>query len=71
MPDVTKYRPRLFVNSALMQGTVSLTWDETDPNRVEFTKKLTGGGNLTEDDLRAYVAAPSDNSDEGSSKKLI
>ncbi|KAF6211542.1 hypothetical protein GE061_012055 [Apolygus lucorum] len=64
MPDITKYKPRLFVNSALQQGTVRLTWDETDLNRVEFTKKLAGGEKINDDDLQAYIAASSDSDEE-------
>uniref|UniRef100_A0A0A9XFR9 ESF1 RRM domain-containing protein n=1 Tax=Lygus hesperus TaxID=30085 RepID=A0A0A9XFR9_LYGHE len=68
MPDITKYKPRLFVNSALQQGTVRLTWDETDLNRVEFTKKLAGGEKINDDDLQAYIAASSDSSEDDKSE---
>ena len=32
MPDVSHYEPRIFMNSALQQAQVHLTWDETNPD---------------------------------------
>ncbi|XP_024085180.1 ESF1 homolog [Cimex lectularius] len=62
LPDLMKYKPRLFANTALQQGKVGLTWDETDPDRIEFNKKVVSG-ELKDDDLQAYIAASSDSDD--------
>lgn len=64
LPDLKKYKPRLFVNTALQQGKVDLTWDETDPNRIEFSKKLLAGEEVDEDDLQAFVANSSSSNEE-------
>ena len=40
MPDVSQYEPRLFLTSALQQAEVHLTWDETDPSRMQTMQKL-------------------------------
>ena len=40
MPDVSQYEPRMFLTSALQQAEVHLTWDETDPSRMQTMQKL-------------------------------
>jgi hypothetical protein len=40
MPDASQYEPRLFLTSALQQAEVHLTWDETDPSRMQTMQKL-------------------------------
>ena len=40
MPDAAQYEPRLFLTSALQQAVVHLTWDETDPSRMQTMQKL-------------------------------
>lgn len=40
LPDVAQYEPRIFMNSALQQADVHLTWDETDPSRMQTMQKL-------------------------------
>uniref|UniRef100_A0A023F0N8 Uncharacterized protein n=2 Tax=Triatoma infestans TaxID=30076 RepID=A0A023F0N8_TRIIF len=64
LPDVTKYKPRLFENSALRQGKVALTWDETDPCRIEFNKRL-ASGEINDEDINNYIAGSSEESEEG------
>jgi len=67
LPD--KYEPRFFTTTALQQAKVELTWDETNPDRLEMAQKLSSGKieDLTEKDLQNYLAGSSseeDNSDE-------
>ena len=38
-PDPEHYQPKLFMTTALQQGKVDLTWDETDPARLAAMKK--------------------------------
>ncbi|XP_017476034.1 PREDICTED: pre-rRNA-processing protein ESF1-like, partial [Rhagoletis zephyria] len=58
MPDQASYQAPNFVNSALQQSHVTLTWDETDHRRkTAFDKAFEKEGN--EDDLKAYLATSS------------
>ncbi|CAL7943060.1 unnamed protein product [Xylocopa violacea] len=69
LPEFTKYKPRQFTTTALQQVKVQLTWDETNPERVELAQKL-NSGNLDEidkNDLQAYLAT--DSSDDESGKE--
>lgn len=59
LPDLKKYKPRLFINSALQQGKVDLTWDETDPNRIDFTRKVLAGEDVDENEVQAFLASSS------------
>ncbi|CAG9840016.1 unnamed protein product [Diabrotica balteata] len=67
LPEVNKYQPRFFTTTALQQAKVDLTWDETDPNRIEVTEKLSSGklDDLSQKDLQNYLASSSgeENSD--------
>ena len=49
----------------MKQGKVNLTWDETDPNRLNFMKKAFDADDDVEldDDLKAYLANSSDDDD--------
>jgi hypothetical protein len=38
--DLDKYEPQLFINTALQQGKVHCTWDETDPQREKVMDKV-------------------------------
>ncbi|XP_041979011.1 ESF1 homolog [Aricia agestis] len=65
LPDLKKYKPRLFTTTALQQAKVDLTWDTTNPNRTEAIRDaLTGNIN---DDLNEYLASSSE--DEASEKE--
>ncbi|XP_076752276.1 ESF1 homolog [Xylocopa sonorina] len=69
LPEFTKYKPRQFTTTALQQVKVQLTWDETNPERMELAQKL-NSGNLDEidkSDLQAYLAT--DSSDDESAKE--
>lgn len=59
VPDMTKYKPRFFTTTALQQAKVELTWDETNPKRVEIAKKLSDGkvDDVTDADLETYLAS--------------
>ncbi|GLV37118.1 uncharacterized protein CBL_02052 [Carabus blaptoides fortunei] len=64
MPE--KYQPRFFTTTALQQAKVELTWDETNPERLEIAKKLSDGkvDDVTETDLQAYLASSSGEENE-------
>nr|CAH7749676.1 unnamed protein product [Callosobruchus chinensis] len=61
LPELNKYQPRFFANTALQQAKVNLTWDETNPDRVEVVEKLTSGkiDDISEGDLQNYLASSS------------
>lgn len=61
LPELNKYQPRFFTTTALQQAKVELTWDETNPNRIEIAKKLSDGkiDDVTDADLQAYLASSS------------
>ncbi|CAH1638128.1 unnamed protein product [Spodoptera littoralis] len=63
LPDLTKYRPRLFTTTALQQAKVELTWDATNPNRAE-TIKCALDGKIDDLDLKDYLASSSESEDE-------
>ncbi|CAG9858356.1 unnamed protein product [Phyllotreta striolata] len=69
LPEVNKYQPRFFTNTALQQAKVDLTWDETDPNRLEITEKLNTGklDELSKEDIQNFLASSS--SEEESEKE--
>lgn len=66
LPDVTKYKPRHFTTTALQQVKVDLTWDETDPSRVEIFEKLNAGkfDEVDDSELRNYLASGSSSEEE-------
>ncbi|XP_023012251.2 ESF1 homolog [Leptinotarsa decemlineata] len=62
LPEVNKYQPRFFTTTALQQAKVDLTWDETNPDRLEISQKLSSGKleEISEADLQNYLASSSD-----------
>jgi hypothetical protein len=62
IPEAIKYEPRQFTTTALQQVKVQLTWDETNPERQEFTQKLNLGKlqDIDESDLQTYLASASE-----------
>ncbi|KAF9405981.1 hypothetical protein HW555_013482 [Spodoptera exigua] len=62
LPDLTKYRPRLFTTTALQQAKVELTWDATNPNRTETIKSALDG-KIDDLDLKDYLASSSESED--------
>ncbi|GAB4817011.1 hypothetical protein N2152v2_004057 [Parachlorella kessleri] len=59
------YTPPTFQTKALQHTSVSLTWDADDEGRKRaLTKKMTAD-DLKEDDLKAYLASETEDSDEG------
>ncbi|KAF2896263.1 hypothetical protein ILUMI_09903 [Ignelater luminosus] len=70
LPEPGKYQPRFFTTTALQQAKVNLTWDETDPNRIEITQKLASGkvDDIADTDLHAYLASSSDDEDDEADK---
>lgn len=76
MPEKSAYKPRLFFTSALQQGKVQLTWDETDVERKEWSEKLFNTdrkGDISEHELKKYVAfsSESEESDQQSDDERI
>ncbi|KZC06127.1 PREDICTED: ESF1 homolog [Dufourea novaeangliae] len=63
-PELSKYQPRQFTTTALQQVKVELTWDETNPERLEIAQKLNSGklDEINANDLQTYLAT--DSSDE-------
>ena len=73
LPDLTKYTPRQFTTSALQQVKVDLTWDETDPDRIEITQKLNSGklDEIDKNDMQAYLASGSSEDEADEVKKQL
>ncbi|XP_045773040.1 ESF1 homolog [Maniola jurtina] len=70
LPDLTKYKPRLFTTTALQQAKVDLTWDATNPKRAELIKGALDG-KIDDLDLKEYLASSSDDSAEEEPKSDI
>lgn len=69
--DLDFYKPSEFVNSALQQSKVNLTWDEDDPDRIKNTKGSFNKEELEKADFKAYLASSSEEDDsEGGKLKL-
>ncbi|KAK2707530.1 hypothetical protein QYM36_015291 [Artemia franciscana] len=70
LPDPTRYEPKFFVNSALQQAKVELTWEENDPLRKANMEKLFEnpkngkGANIDESVIRQYLATSSSEGEE-------
>ncbi|CAH2048542.1 unnamed protein product, partial [Iphiclides podalirius] len=65
LPDLTRYKPRLFTTTALQQAKVELTWDTTNPNRTEAIKSALGG-KIDDLDLKDYLASSSEDEENAS-----
>ncbi|KAJ8930344.1 hypothetical protein NQ314_016894 [Rhamnusium bicolor] len=66
LPEINKYQPRFFTTTALQQAKVDLTWDETNPGRLEIAEKLKSGKveDISEADLQNYLASSSGEENE-------
>jgi hypothetical protein len=62
MPDFATYKAPQFINSALQQSKVMLTWDETDPKRRDIFERAFN--KEADDDLKAYLASSSDEDED-------
>lgn len=62
MPNSTSYKAPNFINTALQQSEVTLTWDETDHKRQSAFDRAFDKDH--EDDLKAYLASSSDEEEE-------
>lgn len=71
-PDLSKYQPRSFQTTALQSAKVDLTWDETAEDRKEFSEKLKEGklNEISDLELRKYLACSSDEEEEEEKKKV-
>lgn len=72
LPDLGRYQPRQFQTTALQNAKVELTWDETNEDRKEFAEKMMEGklNEVSDMDLRKYVAYSSDEDEKPSSSKI-
>lgn len=57
--DSINYRPKLFTTAALQLSQVELTWDETDPDRVQMAKRAFDPEEVKNLDLKDYIASSS------------
>lgn len=62
--DPSEYQPRVFNTTALGQVKVDLTWDETDPQRIETFEKAFTEPESIEKDLKNYLASSEESEDE-------
>ncbi|XP_028393448.1 ESF1 homolog [Dendronephthya gigantea] len=60
MPSAESYKPSEFITTALQQSSVRLTWDETDPHRVQTTMRNFSKDDILDMDFKAYLASSSD-----------
>eukprot|EP00111_Clytia_hemisphaerica_P004835 TCONS_00013904-protein len=63
LPNVQNYQPASFLNTALQQSTVRLTWDEDDPKRLQSTMRQFTREDLENMDFKDYIASSSDEED--------
>lgn len=72
LPDLSKYKPRIFSTKALQQGKVELTWDDNDIERKEISEKISNGNlkDLTEAELSKFVACSSEDESDCSESLL-
>ncbi|CAG4965258.1 unnamed protein product [Parnassius apollo] len=68
LPDLTRYKPRLFTTTALQQAKVQLTWDATNPNRTEAIKSALDG-KIDDLDLKDYLASSSEDDENPSDEE--
>lgn len=69
LPNVKNYQPATFLNTALQQSTVRLTWDETDPKRIESTMRNFTKEDLENMDFKDYIASSSEDESDVKNKK--
>lgn len=62
--DLSSYRPKYFTTTALQHAKVKLTWDETDPDRLQKIRKAFDEVEEKEMDLGAYLATSSEESED-------
>ena len=65
MPKSNNYTAPSFINTALQQSNVRLTWDEDDDRRKKALDKAFEENN--DDDLKIYLASSSEDDDYGNS----
>jgi len=63
-PDLATYKAPQFINSALQQTNVRLTWDETDVKRQNELRKAHTKEELEKNDLEAYLASETESDDQ-------
>ncbi|KPJ12088.1 ESF1-like [Papilio machaon] len=68
LPDLSRYKPRLFTTTALQQAKVQLTWDATNPNRTEAIKSALDG-KIDDLDLKDYLASSSEEDENQSDEE--
>lgn len=72
-PDPDKYTPKMFFTTALQQGKVELTWDESDPRRQDGLRKAFDLLEKNDEESFAYakqlIGSSSDEEEEETSGK--
>ena len=63
MPDMSSYKAPQFINTALQQSKVQMTWDQTDPKRRDIFERAFRKED-EDDDLKAYLATSSEEDEE-------
>lgn len=58
------YKPAEFVTDALQNSKVKLTWDADDQKRLTVARKAFSQKEIEENDLKAYLASSSDESED-------
>jgi hypothetical protein len=61
LPEQNKYQPQFFEASALCKSKFELSWDTTDPRRVQLSQRVwaTKDKEVDDDELRAVLASSS------------
>nr|XP_046232382.1 ESF1 homolog [Scatophagus argus]XP_046232392.1 ESF1 homolog [Scatophagus argus] len=62
--NLSAYTPKLFTSSATTTSKVTLTWDETDHERVSALNRKFNKDELLDMDFNAYLASSSEEEDE-------
>ncbi|XP_068088564.1 ESF1 homolog isoform X2 [Hyperolius riggenbachi] len=62
--DLSAYKPKFFTSSASVTSKVSLTWDETDQDRVTTLNRPFKKNEILDMDFQAYLASSSEEEEE-------
>lgn len=68
--DMSNYRPKYFITTALQQASVKLTWDETHPDRTTTLQRAFNDDKELNVDVRAYLASSSSGDENDETGKM-